>query len=524
MTGPKSAEARAQAMAQTAARAMGALNPGNSPVAPKLAAAAIVYSDDPEGRVLLIRRSDTMRFMAGHHAFPGGRVDATEGCACVCNCANPDEAVALHAVVREVFEETGLLLSRGPLPPREERRTLRRALLSDQITFDEILEQIHHSIDASDFTDAGTWITPPSVPIRFHTHYFMTRAHRTAEVELDELNRGEIAGIDWLTPAEARELWRVGELLLPAPVAYVLQQLAEAGPQGALEPLRRTTHLEGDRPGRIEYRCGIHSVPVKAPALPPADMTNCVIVGDREIYVIDPGTTEPAERDILARQLTELTAYGGRVAAVLLTHSHLDHVASAEFIRETFGAPIWAHAAAAPQVSFPIDRFLEDNEILPVAGRPDWRLRALHTPGHDPGHLCFLEETTRTMICGDMVANGSTIIVSQKYGGDMDAYLRSLERLLAEDYDLMIPGHGMVFFEDPKRIVRHYIEHRLAREARIKAAFEAGHTTLEALLRTAYADTPPKLWPLAEHSLRAHLKRLGVELPESPLLDVSGGI
>jgi endoribonuclease LACTB2 len=171
-----------------------------------------------------------------------------------------------------------------------------------------------------------------------------------------------------------------------------------------------------------------------------------------------------------------------------------------------------------------IDRFIADNDILPVAGNPDWRLRALHTPGHDPGHLCFLEETTRTMICGDMIANGSTIIISQKYGGDMDAYLRSLERMLGEDFDLMIPGHGMVFFEEPKRIVQHYIEHRLAREAKIQAALEAGERTLAGLLASAYADTPKELWPLAEHSLRAHLARLGVELPEGPLVDVSGGI
>lgn len=495
-----------------------------TPVEPKLAAAAIVLTDEADPRVLLIRRSDRMRFMAGHHAFPGGRIDADEDALYVRNAKSRADAVALHAVVREVFEETGLLLTEGPEAPEFERRAARTALLGDQITFDEILEQFGHTIDAAAFTDAGTWTTPPTVPIRFHTRYFLTTLRGRAYDELDERNSGEIAAIDWLTPKQARELWRQAELLLPAPVAYVLQQLAEAGPAGALEPLRRTTHLAGDRPGRIEYRCGIHSVPVKAPALPPADMTNCVIVGDRELYVIDPGTTDPREREILARQLNELTAYGGRVAAVLLTHSHIDHVASAEFLRETFGAPIWAHAATAEHLKFSVDRHLHDNEVIRVAGSPEWRLRALHTPGHDAGHLCFLEESTRTMICGDMIANGSTIIVSLSHGGDMDLYLRSLERMLDEDFDLMIPGHGMVFFEDPKKIVRHYISHRLAREEKVRAALEAGHTTIPALLASAYADTAPRLWPLAEHSLRAHLKRLGVELPDSPAADISAGL
>jgi glyoxylase-like metal-dependent hydrolase (beta-lactamase superfamily II) len=331
-----------------------------------------------------------------------------------------------------------------------------------------------------------------------------------------------------MTPTMARGLWRRGDILLPAPVAWILQQIETFAMPEALVPLRRTAHLPGDRPARIEYRAGINVIPVRAPALPPADMTNCVVVGERELYVIDPGTTEHGERHLLVQQINELLAHGRRVAAILLTHSHIDHVASAEFLREAYGAPIWAHANTAAHVKFSVDRLLEDGDLILVEGDPDWRLRCLYTPGHDSGHLCFLEETTRTMICGDMIANGSTIIVSISHGGDMDDYLKSLDRLLTEDYNLMIPGHGMVFFEDPKRIVRYYIEHRLKREAKVKAALEAaraeGDVSVRGLLKRAYDDTPEALWPLAEHSLRAHMKRLGAPLPDAPAADISGGL
>lgn len=518
------------------------------PVQPRHAAAAIVMTDEPTPRVLMIKRSDKMRFMAGHHAFPGGRVDDDEGTRHVLGAENltgvstltgggttaplpgePDDAVALHALVREVFEETGVLLTEGAKAiPKDAMRDARRAILVDETKFDDFLEAHGHTINAGLFHHAGTWVTPPNVPIRFNTRYFLITVPGEPETELLPENEDEISDIDWMTPTMARGLWRRGDILLPAPVAWVLQQLESFAMPEVLAPLRKTSHLPGDRPGRIEYRAGINSIPVKAPALPPADMTNCVVVGERELYVIDPGTTEHGEQALLVEQLEELLGHGEQVKAILLTHSHIDHVASAEFLRAKYGAPIWAHAKTAEHLKFKVDRLLEDGEIIPVAGSPDWRIKCLHTPGHDPGHLCFLEETTGTMLCGDMIANGSTIIVSLTHGGDMDDYLKSLERMLDEEFDMMIPGHGMIFYEEPKRIIRYYIEHRLKREAKVKAALEAakaeGHVTVHALLKRAYDDTPEKLWPLAEHSLRAHLKRLGVELPDEPAADISGGL
>ena len=482
---------------------------------PRKAAAAIILSAEPEPRVLMVRRSDRLRFMAGHHAFPGGRIDDSEGSARVAGAPDDDEAAAIHALAREVFEETGILLARPvggaarALAAPAELREARVALLAGAQTFDSILERFGAEIDAAKFIPAGLWITPKGGPIRFHTRYYLIQLEGPAEAELIE---GEIARIDWYGPAEARRLWREGKILLPPPVAYALQQLENYPLPDAIEPLRRTTHIVPDTPGRIEWRCGINVLPLRSPTIPPATRTNCIAIGDRELIVIDPPTPYSSEREILRGQIDHLLERGGSVAAVVLSHSHPDHVAAAEFMRQTYGAPIWAHAAAASQVKFAVDRLLGDEEIIEVPGDPAWRIRCLHTPGHDPGHLAFHEETTRTLLCGDLIANGSSIVVSLQYGGDMDHYLKSLERLLELDFDLMIPAHGLVF-EDPKAKVREYIAHRLEREARIVAALERGRATMRELLADAYSDVPEKTWPLAEHSLRAHLKRLGVSPP-----------
>lgn len=472
---------------------------------PRKAAAGIILTDESDPRVLLVRRSDKLRFMAGHHAFPGGRIDDNEGSEHVIDAPSADEAPAIHAVAREIFEETGILCARGKFPGVEEIRRARRAMLAEEESFDQILARLSMTIHAEDFEPAGLWITPKISPIRFHTRYYL---HRHRGEEYEELIDGEIVSLDWMRPTDARRQWREGSILLPAPVAYVLQQLEAFPFPAVLDAIRRTTHVQPETPGRIEYQCGIYALPLKTPTLPPATSTNCVVVGEKELFVIDPGTPFEDEQANLKHQLDHLLELGGRIGAVILTHGHPDHVGAAEFVRNTYDAPIWAHQVTAGRVDFRIDRYLTDGEVIAVAGNPDWRLRVIHTPGHDPGHLCFLEETTRTLLCGDMVADQGTIVVSTEHGGDMTEYLNSLERLRGEEFDFMLPAHGLGISK-PKDKIRDYIKHRLEREEKVKAALAKGLRTMDELLPAVYEDVPQQAWPLAKMSLNAHLRRLG---------------
>ena len=74
--------------------------------------------------------------------------------------------------------------------------------------------------------------------------------------------------------------------------------------------------------------------------------------------------------------------------------------------------------------------------------------------------------------------------------------------------EVMIVAHG-ARLTAPKDAIREYIKHRLWREEKIKNALEAGHTEKEDLLAASYDDVPKEMWPWAEHSLNAHLERLG---------------
>jgi glyoxylase-like metal-dependent hydrolase (beta-lactamase superfamily II)/8-oxo-dGTP pyrophosphatase MutT (NUDIX family) len=476
---------------------------------PKAAAACIVVRGHSSPEVLLVRRNPALKFMGGHHVFPGGRLQDDDKIARVFNANDVGHARSLLAAVREVFEETGLLCVRGALPPREEIGQARRRHLAGEVSFHALLEHYSLAVDAMDFELAGQWLTPPFVPIRFATQYFL---HRLREGQQAELIEGEIVALDWLSPAEARARWHKGQLHISTPVAYTLRQMAAVGLPDAIPLLQRGTERAPGEHNWFEIRRGITLVPVKSLTLPPATHTNCIIVGEQELFVIDPGAHEAAEQQHLNTQIDHLLELGGTLRAILLSHSHPDHIAGAEVLRARYGVPIWGHPATAAQLPQLVDRHLHEGDVLTSAGSPRWELQCLHTPGHDPGHLCFLERSTGALLAGDMVANPGSILVAREYGGDMADFMQSLERLLAIDCKFIVPAHGHPTGQ-PRAFIQQQLDHRRWREAKVRRAYDSGARTFEALLDAAYDDAPRPALVWARHSLDAHLHKLGIEVP-----------
>jgi endoribonuclease LACTB2 len=485
----------------------------NEHVEPRRAAAVILADARAALEVLLAQRNRDLAFMGGHHVFPGGALEEEDSADRVDGRAEPGLKRLIAAAVRECFEEAGLLLVKEPVPDEAARRMMRFSLLAGEDTFEAMLAEKDLRIDGDAFAPAGLWITPPFSPIRYHTQYFLYRYHgERYEKALGP--ESEITGLVWMRPAAARRAWHAQDgIQLSTPVAFSLRQLADFPLDTALAHLRDTPGRDDTAPNRFEPRAGIHIIPLRTDTLPPAVHTNCIVAGERDLVVIDPGASAPEEQRHFLDHLAQLMVAGGRIRAVLLTHVHGDHAGCADRVRQEYGAPVWAHRLAADRTAITIDRFLEDKETIDVAGEPAWRLRCLHTPGHCPEHCCFLEESTATLICGDMAANPGTIMISPDHGGDMTRYLESLARLLEEDFEFLVPAHGMPSWRGgAKEHIRQLIDHRLAREAKIRAALDAGAQTEDAMLALAYSDTPRDAWPLAALQLRAHLARLGRKL------------
>ncbi len=179
-------------------------------------------------------------------------------------------------------------------------------------------------------------------------------------------------------------------------------------------------------------------------------------------------------------------------------------------MKRELGLPLWAHPATAELLRdmVAVDRTIEEGETIEVDGVT---LRALHTPGHAPGHLCFFDEASGVMIAGDMVASVGTILV-EPVDGDMLLYLGSLRRLASLAPRVLLPAHGDPI-EDAIGKLEGYVAHRLWRESKVVAALEGARSPapLSALVERVYDDVSPAIWPLAERSLEAHLIKLETE-------------
>ena len=93
------------------------------------AAGVILVREDPGGlQVYLLHRAGGSAFLPGFHCFPGGSVDPEDADLPVADPPGPPVLAACAA--RELFEETGVLLVDGPLPPLPERSEVRARLLA----------------------------------------------------------------------------------------------------------------------------------------------------------------------------------------------------------------------------------------------------------------------------------------------------------------------------------------------------------------------------------------------------------
>ena len=540
------------------------MNPHYTPAADARTAASLLLLRDGEDgqgalQVLMLRRAERDGDLrSGVAVFPGGVLDVRDRHA-HSHCLGPDDATAsaqlglaqggldyLVAAVRETFEEVGLLLADvevdlHALQPWRDR------LQAGEVGVAELCAQNGLRLDVGGLAYYSHWLTPPGVPKRFDTRFFMALAPQGQEAQAD---LGEAVELMWLTPLQALAPER-GLKLLPV-TQRTLQDLARhASAQQALAAARSVRTVPLIMPRRAASARGLrvvlpHELPyaevarldplgrgdahadllpgravrlseriIRVTAPNPGPMTgpgtNTYLVGSGEQWtVVDPGPEphqqiEPAADSHLH---AILAAAPGRITRILVTHTHRDHSPAAAALAQLTGAPVLGRTALHPEwqdKSFSPQRELTDGERL--AAGEGCTLRVVHTPGHASNHLCYLLEEEKTLFTGDHVMQGSTVVINPP-DGDMGAYLVSLRSLLELDLDWLAPGHGFLV-APPADTLSGLIAHRLRREAKVVAALQAhGAQTLLAVLPHVYDDVPTALHGMASRSLLAHLLKL----------------
>ncbi len=512
-----------------------------APKPPRDSAAVVLWrrAADGELEVFWLKRSEKLRFMAGFYAFPGGGLSRRDGAIPVTGhpvgvdgspvAAGLPEAVTdgtadlgpilapglAACALRELFEETGVLVSPGVVEGRADGDLAgrlagaRRRLLAKETDLETLLAGEGLTLAAGPLVYAGRWLTPPLGPLRFDNRFFLLHWPLERRVQ-PAVIPGEAERGEWVRPAAAIERWRRGELMTAPPILHILEVLHEEGPESGLGRLRHPTEANLGPFRRVEFRPGVLLFPLRTPTLPPASFTNAYVLGTREAVLVDPGSPYGREIGWLIEGVAAVRRrLGRRVGAIWLTHHHPDHVGAVEALREALEVPVLAHPATAERLAgrgLRVDGELADGQRVVLAGDPPFPVRVVHTPGHARGHLCFLEETYGSVLCGDLVAGLGTIVIDPPEG-NMDDYLGSLEKLRQKGPKTLFPGHGPAIGAADAKL-HEYLRHRLWREERVLEAWRSGLREPAAMLETVYDDAPRIAHPLAERQILAHLERL----------------
>ena len=521
--------------------------------------------------VLMTRRSATASFAPGAYVFPGGGIDALDAAPATHAAADrrPTQSdqhlTQAIAAIRESFEELGVLLARHAEGPRQGQMADAQdiAAIDRHQPFAAQCAARGLRLAADGVYLLAHWTADRDLARRFEVPFLVARMPEGQEPVADEAEQFEPV---WVRPADALARHEAGQFFMIFPTIRTLQRLAQfASTQAVLDavaheqPLwvscpragllagKEARYMEDDMPfGELALVCpdgqivhpldwqterpvpllrNVMRLTAPNPGVMTGPGTNSYLVGDPAtgFIAIDPGPADAEHLDKLWR------AAGGDIRMIVCTHSHADHSPGAAPLQSlcaqagkarppVLGLPSAPTARAASQ--FTPDRALQNSELLVLEGlAPEGKithtLQVIHTPGHAANHLCLLLVEDALLFSGDHILNGSTTVIDPP-DGNMADYLDSLDRLdavcAAHGVEFILPAHGYVLggpVLGARNAIAKLKAHRLAREAKVLAAMQAlPQGSMDDWVRHAYDDVPPRMWPVAQRSLLAHVERI----------------
>lgn len=287
-----------------------------------------------------------------------------------------------------------------------------------------------------------------------------------------------------------------------------------------------------------EVAPGVFEVFLPLPSKPSVVNVFLLDCGRGEWALVDTGVALSASRAAFAGALAELGIAPAAVTRLLATHHHPDHFGASRAYRDEVGGEVFLHPLELERIRYTLSAGAEDMVLhsrrhgipipegpVPDAPRPSqvWagtfqplqevqhevadgevlalgrrRVEVVWTPGHTPGHCCYLDLDTRVLFVGDHLLPRITPHVGVYATGPQNPlgeFLASQEKVAGLDVRLVCPAHGAVF-ADHRHRARQLVSHHEVRAREMLDVLRAGPATAYAVARRAFA------WVFAEGSDR----------------------
>ncbi|MEM1658248.1 MAG: MBL fold metallo-hydrolase [Candidatus Jordarchaeales archaeon] len=268
------------------------------------------------------------------------------------------------------------------------------------------------------------------------------------------------------------------------------------------------------------------------------DYLNIYLLKEDRPAIIDTGIGDQVSIEKIVRGIESVGIKIDDVEYIITTHEHVEHFGGNKDLKDISGAKVFAHEVAADSIEgfhnavlelgkiidsmeipapekerlkiimrfnlmikvTKVDRRLRDGDRIDLGSR---ELRVIHTPGHALGHICLYDEERRILFTGDHVLGEGTPFVGSGFGGmfyaastgkkwwfegDVDLYIKSLERLLSLELDAILPAHGPVSTNPYERITE-TLKRKKFRERKLVEILQKGRMDLDTVVRELYGET-----------------------------------
>jgi ribonuclease/clavin/mitogillin len=432
-----------------------------------------------KNEIFAMRRQNYLRAFPGYWAFPGGKVDADE------------KELDFHY---ELFDQFDKKLMSALVRETQEELNL------------DLIEQAQHE-NIESIHQLGLAITPDFNPYRYAAYFFKVTLKEKPKMHVDE---NEAAFADWLTGDKLMEIYNNGQMLAVPPVIKTYQRLAADTSITEIKDLDFVYDSEKNVP-MIESVKGLYQAMPLSFTLPPANRTNCFVIGDpgENVLVLDPSPKDEQEYTKLINTIKPL-----KPTHVFITHHHSDHVDRADKLARELSLPMMMSQYTLDRLSEKKGLEFFNNIRVQVVGEGDLVTRWLErevlvyeVPGHDEGQLAIAPKSMEWFIAGDLFQGIGTVVIGTKEGS-MKKYFATLEKVIQLGPQVVFPSHGIGL--GGTNILEKTLEHRKLREKQVIDLKSQGLNN-EQILQKIYFDIPEPLKPYAMANIESHIKKLEEE-------------